>query len=90
MMIKFLLFAAGAVQDTGDIPVKDKMDAREFPPPNIPKTPSRTINSMLETRCNRTFENRFKAAPAYVVCGVFQAITQVYTLIMTKTNKVSG
>ena len=51
---------------------KYKTHSGAFKPPNIPKTPSNTINSMLETRCGKEHTNAGKAALAYYICGVFQ------------------
>ena len=51
---------------------KFKTNSGAFKPPNIPKTPSNTINSMLETRCGKEHTNAGKAALAYYICGVFQ------------------
>jgi hypothetical protein len=62
--------------------------SKSYPAPTIPKTPSASINKMLDTRCNHKFDNPGKAAIAYVVCYVFQAITFVYNQIMAKTQQV--
>ena len=59
---------------------------KTFKPPKIPNTPSKTINNMLETRCNKTFDNAAKAGGAYFICGIFQAITILYTQIKAKTQ----
>ncbi|ELT98414.1 hypothetical protein CAPTEDRAFT_224672 [Capitella teleta] len=62
---------------------------KTYPAPSIPKTPSRTINQMLSTRCDHTFNNPGKAALAYMVCGVFTGITFIYNQIMTRTGQQS-
>jgi len=49
--------------------------------PNIPKTPSPSINKLLNTRFNHTYESLPKYVLAYYITCVFQAITIVYNLI---------
>jgi hypothetical protein len=62
---------------------------KSYGPPTIPKTPSRTINNMLQTRCNKTYENPGKAAIAMYICGVFTIITKLYDIINPDKNKHS-
>jgi len=52
-----------------------------YGPPKIPDTPSRTINTMLEQRCGKVYDNIFKAGIAFYICYVFQGITMVYKSI---------
>ena len=52
-----------------------------YGPPNIPNTPSKTINNMLRERCGKQHTNVFKAAISYGICYIFQAITVVYQTV---------
>jgi len=56
-------------------------ETKKYGPPNIPDTPSKTINDMLKTRCNKVFEQPVKYGLAYYICGVFQAITTLYRTV---------
>jgi len=60
-----------------------------YPAPKIPVTPSATINSMLEARCNKTFTSPVKFAVAWYICAVFTAITFLYKLINQKKPQES-
>lgn len=42
-------------------------------PPKIPKTPSKAINNMLESRCGKPFDSKAKAMVATVICGRLNA-----------------
>merc|ERR1711976_832160 len=55
----------------------------------IPKTPSRTINNMLQTRCGKPYDNPVKAGIAFYICGVFTVITKLYNMINPDKNKTS-
>lgn len=64
--------------------IKSKMaSARQqtYPPPQIPDTPSRTINQMLESRCGKTFDNPIKYYIATYICFAFSAIVKLYSLL---------
>jgi len=60
------------------------MATKIYSAPNIPQTPSQTINSMLQQRCNKTFDNPVKYAIATYICLVFTGITQLYNIINQK------
>lgn len=60
------------------------MAGKIYSAPNIPQTPSQTINSMLQQRCNKTFDNPVKYVIALYICLVFTAITQLYNMINQK------
>jgi len=60
------------------------MATKIYSAPNIPQTPSQTINSMLQQRCNKTFDNPVKYAAAFYICLVFTGITQLYNIINQK------
>lgn len=68
---------------------KSKMAGKTFGPPQVPATPSKSINQMLESRCSKTFDNPAKAAVAYYICFVFTAITKLYHVIYTDKSKSS-
>ena len=57
------------------------MSSKKFGPPDVPNTPSSTINKMLEQRCKKEFDNQFKFGIAFYICGIFTLITQVYKII---------
>jgi len=54
---------------------------KTFGPPEVPSTPSATINKMLEQRCKKQFDHPVKFGIAFYICGIFTLITQVYKLI---------
>jgi hypothetical protein len=54
---------------------------KTYPVPDIPQTPSNTINNMLQERCGKSFDNPVKAAIAQYICRVFTIINHVYKLI---------
>jgi len=54
---------------------------KTFGPPEVPVTPSATINKMLEQRCRKTFDHPVKFGIAFYICGIFTLITQVYKII---------
>jgi len=56
-------------------------ETKKFGPPNIPDTPSKHINDMLRTRCNKVFDSPVKYALAFYICGVFQAISTIYKTV---------
>jgi len=58
-------------------------------PPYIPKTPSQSINTMLQDRCGRGFDQLFKAFIAYYICGIFTAINNVYGKLNKDTSRAS-
>ena len=75
-------------KDTSAAQPRPKMaTTSKYKPPTIPNTPSTTINKMLEMRCSKEFDNPAKAGVAYFICGVFQAITLVYTQIKAKSQQ---
>jgi len=61
----------------------------KYQAPTIPVTPSATINNMLETRFNHTFNNPIKYGIAVYICMVFQAINTLYGYINQKKPAVS-
>merc|ERR1712038_1252514 len=59
----------------------DNAVSGKYSAPQIPKTPSSTINNMLEARFNHSFDNTFKYGLAVYICTVFTAINTVYGYI---------
>ena len=57
------------------------MAPKTIKPPQVPQTPSRAINDMLNKNCNKQFESPPKAALAYAMCYFFQAVTFLYQKI---------
>lgn len=55
-----------------------------YGPPTIPETPSKTINDMLKTRCDKQFNQPIKFGIVFYVCAVFSLITKVYGILYTK------
>ena len=54
---------------------------KTYPAPSIPDTPSKAINDMLQSRCDRTFDNPVKYGLALCICMTFSAIVKVYQLL---------
>merc|ERR1712004_78333 len=67
----------------------DNAVSGKYPAPTIPKTPSTTINNMLEARFNHSFDNTFKYGLAVYICIVFTAINTIYGYINQKKPAVS-
>jgi len=67
----------------------DNAVSGKYPAPTIPKTPSTTINNMLEARFNHSFDNTFKYGLAVYICTVFTAINTIYGYINQKKPAVS-
>merc|ERR1711988_1263598 len=67
----------------------DNAVSGKYSAPQIPKTPSSTINNMLEARFNHSFDNTFKYGLAVYICTVFTAINTIYGHINQKKPAVS-
>merc|ERR1711988_1389829 len=67
----------------------DNAVSGKYSAPQIPKTPSSTINNMLEARFNHSFDNTFKYGLAVYICTVFTAINTIYGYINQKKPAVS-
>merc|ERR1712178_586906 len=63
----------------------DNAVSGKYSAPQIPKTPSSTINNMLEAR----FNHSFKYGLAVYICTVFTAINTIYGYINQKKPAVS-
>ncbi|KAK2185693.1 hypothetical protein NP493_226g04035 [Ridgeia piscesae] len=52
-----------------------------YEPPNVPRTPSASINSMLNTYCAGPDEYLLKAVAKHGICSIFSTINYVYEAI---------
>ena len=54
---------------------------KTYPAPTIPDTPSKAINDMLQTKCDKTFDNPIKYGIALGVCFTFTVIVKLYHVL---------
>lgn len=64
-----------------DLDMATSPHSKIYGPPKTPKTPSRAINNMLDTRCGKPFDSQSKYIIASIICGVFTLITMMYNQI---------
>merc|ERR1711988_1982114 len=67
----------------------DNAVSGKYSAPQIPKTPSSTINNMLEARFNHSFDNTFKYGLAVYICTVFTPLLDSF-LFVWAINTIYG